>query len=640
MNSSVAGRGLLSTQQSESTTLLLRNLRIPSNKPSLQVVLCVVLAGVYLAWQLIGLRHTNHDDIFFDLYSYVFSGDYLSFARETAAKQARLQAYVNMPIILWADHLGDSRFYDVLIIAGVATVYVALAWALKGILGLVTALGLMAATVMMFSLHYYFTFPQGYPVMGPLGLVLALSAAGLIGSYMGRPARGKYWGALLLFAGSLWGPEYNYVLHPLILLLVVVSFRPIQFNRLVRLTMPFALIEILSLLPYVLFSIGSRTSGADTDGRVALSLNVGAWANTFLTLLVKAFLPTALWGGVQLNTANAQGVPEMPALLTYSSLWSALDDRWSLLILYPLFFFFFAVIIRCSRMSARAFVFSSIAFLLLGILPALIVSASGHYQSLVAQGFLQGHLISFHSQLGLSGLLFIVVLAVCKLRRERWYRICTIAICSACLATVAATTFVYNLANRQAMMANKQKWEAASVLVGYLHDNRADLEASVLFAPAYWTESGVSSIPLGKMPSGNNYWSEYAEKVLGSKVRMTKTVTESTDGLVADYVSTPVGIPVASLFERSAASGVWRVTMIARAPVAGSVVTRQSGKPLLQGMTETWICQMYCTIVLDVPAGPDEIVFLPLDGGPVGLLAQFLVPRDMAYARPFNRKLP
>ena len=167
MNSSVAGRELLSTQLSESTTLLLRNLRTPSNKPSLQVVLCVVLASVYLAWQLIGLRHTNHDDIFFDLYSYVFSGDYLSFACETAAKQARLQAYVNMPIILWADHLGDSRFYDVLNIAGVATVYVALARALKGILGLVTAFGVMAATVMMMlPILVVFIFSQRFFVEG------------------------------------------------------------------------------------------------------------------------------------------------------------------------------------------------------------------------------------------------------------------------------------------------------------------------------------------------------------------------------------------------------------------------------------------------------------------------------------------
>jgi hypothetical protein len=85
---------------------------------ALSLALFFILVSVYFSWQLVGLRYTNHDDIYFNLYASVFDGNYLGFAKSVANDQARLQAYINMPIVLWASHFARSNLYDAINIYG------------------------------------------------------------------------------------------------------------------------------------------------------------------------------------------------------------------------------------------------------------------------------------------------------------------------------------------------------------------------------------------------------------------------------------------------------------------------------------------------------------------------------------------
>jgi len=146
-----------------------------------------ILSLAYISWQLIGIKFQNHDDIYFHLYSHVFSGDYFSFTENTAFKQARVQAFLNMPLILWANGFQGSLFFDAINILVVACLFVSIIYFFSSLIDRESAILLGVFTAMVFPLHYYFTFPQGYPVMGSYGLIFAFLSAGMLASYLRNP---------------------------------------------------------------------------------------------------------------------------------------------------------------------------------------------------------------------------------------------------------------------------------------------------------------------------------------------------------------------------------------------------------------------------------------------------------------------
>ena len=151
----------------------------------IQVLIISIIAIAYLSWQLLGLRFTNSDDILFHLYSKVLSGAYLSFSEGTALSQNRLQAYVNMPILLWADGFQNSIWFDVINLAALFFLYISIIYYFSQFLGRRDALILVPVIFITFPLHYYYTIPQGYPVMGVWGLAFAFISAGIFGSCLG-----------------------------------------------------------------------------------------------------------------------------------------------------------------------------------------------------------------------------------------------------------------------------------------------------------------------------------------------------------------------------------------------------------------------------------------------------------------------
>jgi hypothetical protein len=597
------------------------------------------LAGVYFAWQLIGLRYTNHDDIYFHLYSWVFSGDYLSFAKNVAYKQARLQAFINMPIILWVNNLSDSVLFDILNIGSFCVLYLSLIWVLCKIGSVRDSLAIATVTLFLFPLHYYFTFPQGYPVMALWGLAFALISAGLLVSHLKQPKLWKLLLSVFLFTSSLWGPEYNFVLHPTLLLIIFLTQGKINFTYLRKTTWPYATGWAVSVAVYLSFSMISRESGADAYGRVSFGFDFIAWLKTFLILEQKSFLPSALWSGIRFTSATAQGSPEIPALLMFSNLWHGTHDWFSIAVVFVLTFFIFMMIFYWQKLSIKSIRFYSIFFACLAIIPCLVVAGSTHYQIIVLKGYLQGHLVSFYSQLGLSGLVFLLLAYICNANSRNYLKPSVVAFSAIILASFATLTFIYNNVNRQVITANKQKWEAMYELTTFVQSDFQNLKGRVFYAPAFWSTSGVSSIPGDSPFNGVNYWSEYAEKVLNTPLKITNSDGDlSNEALIVKYFSTPVGIPVVILSENLSGKQQWRMILIASRPVAGTMLFQREGNRTRKVAIDQWKCEKQCVNTWNESASiqPLSMDFVPDDHGPARLLAQYMLSRNNEYAHPFG----
>ncbi|MGN6652962.1 hypothetical protein, partial [Trinickia sp.] len=452
-----------------------------------------IVAFCYLAWQLVGIRYENHDDIYFHIFAWLSSGDYLGFASRVARFQARGQAFINMPLILWADKLSDSAWYDVVNLSSFALVYASLIVFLRRIGSISAALGLASATLLLFPLHYFFTFPQGYPLIYSWGLAAGLLSPALLASHIDNPSPYKRWISVALFLCSLWGPEYNFVLHAALLVVIVVHRGVRSFRAMWTRAWPYAIGSILTFGVYLAYSLSARTAGGNGDSRVSVGLHPLTWLETMLTLQGKAFLPSALAIGLNLSSAPAQGTPTVDSPLTYAGLWHSAHDHLSLVAVFLAASWAFFVLLKRQATTPKACVYYAAASLLIAAIPAGIVSISSLYQTNVLKGYLQGHLVTFYSQLGLSGVLFSLCMLACAATPDR-LRSAIRATCVILLASAATLTFAYNNLNRQLMMANAQKWAAMSELVDFAYSSGANLTGKTIAAPAFWTSAGVSNI--------------------------------------------------------------------------------------------------------------------------------------------------
>lgn len=603
------------------------------------LIALVILAGGYLAWQLTGLRYTNHDDIFFNLASWIYNGNYFGFAKQVAGEQTRLQAYIGIPTLLWADHFYESGFlYDFFNIGSFGLFYISLIWFLAKLGGIRNALGIATITLILFPLHYYFSFPQGYPVIVSLILMFAFLSASLLASHLQKPALWKMIASTFLFIISLWGSEYNFVLHPLLIAIVFLAlgkFKTLEFRRN---AWPHGAGWLLSLLIYFSFSIFARGNGGDVAGRVSIGFDFFAWLKTFLILERNSFLPSALWNGIILSTAPAQGSPAIPVPVTYSSLFHATDDPLSIAVVFLLFFVIFAAILRSLRLSGTSFRCYALFFFCMAIFPTAILSASGLYQLIVMKGYLQGHLASFYAQIGISAVFFLFIAYLCNKSSDGLAKQLVIVTSAILLSGLATTTFIYNNMNRQVLMANAQKWKSMHELIVYLESSRAELKDIPIHAAAFWTNSGVSNIPTDALTDGENYWSKYAVSVFKSPQKFMQSNTDlATDGEVtATYFSIPSGSPVTVFSEKIAGRQQWRVSLISAYPTAGVVRFVRTENQIKKITNSQWVCNKLCVATWneEIPFGKDGIVFSPDDRGPKSLLSQFIMSRTSRYAYP------
>ncbi|MBZ9601975.1 hypothetical protein [Phyllobacterium chamaecytisi] len=599
-----------------------------------------LLAGAYLAWQLIGLRFTNHDDIYFHIYANIFAGNYLAFTNDMAFAQARVQAYINMPILLWADSFSNSIFFDVLNISAFAILYISFWSFLRQICEKGDALALTAATLVLFPLHYYFTFPQGYPVMAGWTLTCGFASSALLGSYLRRKQTWKILTSVLLFVFSLIGPEYNFLLHPVFLAVVFAANteKVSNFRQSGKIFLPYMVGWVICSIVYLAFSMISRESGGDSYGRVSVGLDLYASIKTFFALEQKSFLPFSLWNGVNLTTATAQGGPKIPSTISFATLATGSYDRVSLGIIFLLGTMFFFVLLRFQSLSPRSIRYIAITSASLAIIPTLVLSASSHYHTMVLNGSMQGHLISFYVQLGLTGIIFSSLCYLINLEIGRNMRITIIIASSAIFACHATVTFIYNNINRQAMMANKQKWDAMEQLVNFVYSSRPELKGEIFYGPGFWTYTGVSVIPWDSKFNGFNYWSDYANKVLNKPLKFSNEAIPSGETISTGYFSTPGG-PIATLREKDKTKDIWRITLIASSPIPGKLKMSINSTPEGKIGSDSWICSTKCRFVFEEPLSldPEAMIFEPENTGPKRLISQFAMPRMAGFAHPMGR---
>ncbi len=573
-----------------------------NHAPCWALALLVALAvgsTVALLW---GLRFTNHDDIYFHLAGFHFRGDYLSFAEEVAIKQARLQAFLNMPLTVWALSYSDSWVYDLLTVLPLLLLYGALALYLGAIGGIREGIAITSMALFLLPLHSYFTFPQGYPIMGPLGPLTGLMAGTFLAEHL--RTRNQIWRILSItsFAISLWGAEYNAILHPLLIGIILWTHRSGSVGSMAMKAAPFASVWILTIGGYLVFSTFARTQGADLDGRVSMGFNPEAYVETFMRLTEKAFLPAGLIRGITFTSVAHFNTPPFISLLTYNSLMASIRNTSFLGIPFIGAGLLWILFLICGPISRRHMLRYLVLFFALATVPTAVVSASSHYQSIVTKGYLQGHLVSFYAQLGLNGIA--IVLGQCiswlpsfKLRRLVAWPLTTILFSAAFTFTLA-----YNNLNRSSMLANQQRWPAVQLLASYINTKEPELSNRPFIAPALWNTVGVGSIPSWEHTHKKNYWRAYSELVLRHEINfLNKNEDPGPQPVYFWFQPTSQGEPLIALAENAANEEKCQITFLtARSGrVEAPHITSPAGSRL--SVADNWNCTDICTLPIETP---------------------------------------
>lgn len=601
---------------------------------ALPLVTCI-LGGVYVGWQIFGLRYTNHDDIFLSLQAAMLSGDLINESFERIAHTNRFQTVFTLPILLGAYSLVRSPLYDLLNISSLLAVYAGLVWFLSAIGSLRDSLATVSVALFLFPLHYYFTFPQGYPLVFCIGLILLFVSLILLQYYMKHSGRLLLFVSVILFSLSLLGEEYNFVLHPALLGILLLVWIPKSHN-LLRVALPYAAAWVLVAAVELSFSIIHRGTVINSM-RTTFGLDLVAYAKTFLTLEQKALLATGLAGGIQLHAAVTQGSPDVPMVLSFKSLADRVMDWGSLIMVFLVASTMSWLVLFSQSISRRTFVRFSLVCIALAVFPVGVLSLSQLYQHIVPAGFIQGHPATFYTQLGASGFLFLLCAAGCN-RFSRSTRHLVVSVCGALLGAYSALTFLYNDINRQVMSANQQKWAAFEQLAIFARADRPDLDSRALFAPDFWTFSGVSNIP-NRQFSGKNYWTAYAATVLKSPLQILGPETRPPiDAVYVRYFSTPAGAPLLVIYEPATPPWLGIVTLVAPRPLTGELSYTLAEATSATRSLVGWKCRSYCTMRWeeDRALRPETIRVKPADVGPTSLLAQFFLPRKGAYANPLS----
>ena len=124
------------------------------------------------------------------------------------------------------------------------------------------------------------------------------------------------------------------------------------------------------------------------------------WLRTFGALEVKAFLPLSLVDGVRLVTPGVHGGPQVPAVLSFPTLWRWAGDLLSIVSIFCLAFLAFAFLLWNQPLRFKSVRIVVMLLTAIAVVPCAVTAGSFHYQRLVLGGRLQGHLASFYTNLG------------------------------------------------------------------------------------------------------------------------------------------------------------------------------------------------------------------------------------------------
>lgn len=610
----------------------------------LPLVAILIFAAFYLIWQLVGIRYANHDDIYFNLNTNTFFETPFLLAKYLAFHQARFQAFINVPIVLLVHQIYTSPWFDVLNIGTFGLAYAAMIWVLAKMGSKGNAFAIAAMTLIFYPLHYYYMFPHGFPVMFSWGFAFAFSSAALLASHLKSPKRWKLSLSVFLFTSSLIGEEYNFILHPAFLVVVFWSQADQKWKeKLNEVVWPYLGGGTVIAAIYILFMTIAHNYVVKGYRPVSLEgFSFLKWLQTFYMLTQQSFLPLGLFHGIQLQTAAEQGSPEVPDLITYSTLWGSIQNDFSAYIIFLFMFFLCLGVLLLQKFSAKVIRDYSVFFLCIGIIPCLLVAVSPFYQMMVLGKRVSGHLISFYVQLGFSGVVFLFFVSLCN-RASGRFRATVVLFSALVLSVLAMTNLIYNNLTRQAMMANKQKWDAMRELVTFVKSDRPDLAGKKFYAPTFWAISGVSYMP---RLQGSSYWREYSENILKFAINIHwQNENFLINSVQADYFSNPAGVPVVIVSERISENNhwgimtyYWRMTLIASKPVAGTLIYQSNRKIAKHLSSDQWACAASCTNIQNIPDSylPENFRFRPDDRGPHNLLAQLFLPRAKPYAHPLE----
>lgn len=562
------------------------------------IVICsVVFAASYISWLLCGLRFTNHDDIYLHLASWVFQNHYLGFALDVAQKQARIQALLNMPLVLWGTHLCGSWLYDLCTIGMFLLLHASFITYLAVLGTLRMALLISSVSIWLFPLHYYFTFPQGYPIMGPLGLTLSFFSASLLFYHLKSGVRGALYVSVVLFALSLWGPEYNIVLHPALIFMVFAVSWNKGWPEKIRKALPYIFSWGATVIIYLIYSILSRAHGGDDSGRVSISFDAFSFSSTAYRLIEKAFLPLGLIKGIVLQAeVHDKGVTAGSILLDYTFILGQIQEIPLVTVIFLLVLF--ALIMRVPRIDKSEALRYSIVFAAILFVPTVVVASSQHYQYIVMKGYLQGHLVTFYIQLGLSGLCFVGLALLSSLSSSKPMRRIVSFVSSLLLSAGALLAFAYNDFNRTVMLTNQQVWRAVADVALYAKQVRPELTSKTFYAPTLWVTSGVSAIPEWENVQNENYWTAYTKAVIKTPLTIVKTpdYLNFPDTIVLHYTGLVGESPITALSEKTHDSR-WRITLLSSNPFEGKLVYGEEGSlPRERTLAGQWNCTSICAI--------------------------------------------
>lgn len=571
--------------------------------------LLTAVAVLGCVWFLWGLRFTNHDDLAFEIVALNPGIPWWGFADFVAQAHGRFVAYMNMPLVLLGSWLAAGPGGELVVSGHVAVLGLLIFILLRRLAGPAFAAFATFTIFAGFAFHYFFTSPPGYPLMGLMAATLFLLAAIALDRAI---AARRPWpvAAMALSTLSLVGHEFNVLLFTLPLLALVWFREPLPRRRWM-VSLAFLLCWAAFAVAFVAFRL---TADVDAQGeRTALVFRPAAMLVTFGLLVGRAILPSGLALTIDLTQPPIAGMPALPRLLDSGWMLGTLgsDPAGHLAVLAVFLLAFWFLLPRRTLGWRGSLPLAGMAVLLI-VVPCGILSLSPTYQHIIRAGHTQGHNASAFAQVGVLLLLAVLATEASARLSGRWRPVLALP-----LAALATVTLAYNLATRDAMSANRQKWSAFALLA------EAEPDATIR-APDFWLVSAVSAMP-EPFFDAPAYWTAYARYALGHRTELRPPGAPTEDGeTTASYTVSPNGRPFAILHKPG------RSVVLAAAP-APFRVTRPSGHQDFGG--DGWACERVCRLEL---VGEDRIDpatdrVLPLAPGASGVLARLALPRHGAF---------
>jgi hypothetical protein len=362
----------------------------------------------------------------------------------------------------------------------------------------------------------------------------------------------------------------------------------------------------------------------DNTSHIVPGFSPTAFAQTFAILARNAILPFALIDGIHINSGSLQGIPNTPRILSYGSIIENNYVLRSCVLATIVFSCIIYIPIREQRLNLNSLSWIAVLACIILIIPLSILSTSSAVQINLSLGYMQGHIISFLTQLGAWILFCAVLCGLCNVASGK-ARMVRVAISSILISALICLTFRYDLITREAMNANMQRWSAFRLIADFSHMRPGAAPGRTFYAPAFWVPFEVSGVPHSFEPYFENYWDTYADRILGEPLHLAPWDSQDEPGATyATYFPEPSGNPIVVLADQEQTEGQRSVTVITRHPFEGAIdyvtMDHQSKTRLLEG----WLCAEVCVIRFGDGVKPDSLVVRNADEGSRSLAYQYL----------------